>query len=267
MKQIFPVPAGYYWSDCSAFMGVLPYALWQKKTLLDQKQRRKLNLNLLLIKSEKHNILIDTGIGNRLSDKQRDIYQPSEFLLPFSLAELGLKDRDITDVIMTHLHFDHAGGIITNFGTCDALTFPKARYWIQKAEWEIAKNPDELNRSAYNFEQQLALLEKKGNITLIDGEAEIAPGILLTLVGGHTLGSQIVTIDFGTDYYIYAGDIIPTLFHTSLAITSAYDVSRIQTVTAKKLIYSRLKEHNGILILDHETSLWQIPYADLEHKK
>ncbi len=110
------------------------------------------------------------------------------------------------------------------------------------------------------------MLEKKGNITLIDGEAEIAPGILLTLVGGHTLGSQIVTIDFGTDYYIYAGDIIPTLFHTSLAITSAYDVSRIQTVTAKKLIYSRLKEHNGILILDHETSLWQIPYADLEHK-
>ncbi|HPA24281.1 MAG TPA: hypothetical protein PLV29_04845, partial [Candidatus Cloacimonas sp.] len=96
MKQIFPVPAGYYWSDCGAFMGVLPYALWQKKTLLDQKQRRKLNLNLLLIKSDKHNILIDTGIGNRLSDKQRDIYQPSEFLLPFSLAELGLKDRDIT---------------------------------------------------------------------------------------------------------------------------------------------------------------------------
>jgi len=266
MKQIFPVSAGYYWSDCGAFMGVLPYPLWQTKTILDQRQRRRLNLNLLLIQSGKRNILIDTGIGNRLSDKQRDIYQPSEFLLPFSLAELGLKDRDITDVIMTHLHFDHAGGIITNFGTYDVLTFPKAHYWIQKAEWEIAKNPDELNRSAYNFEQQLALLEKQGNITIIDGEAEIEPGILLTLVGGHTIGSQIVTIDFGTDYYIYAGDIIPTLFHTSLAITSAYDVSRIQTVTAKKLIYNRLKEHNGTLILNHDTTQWQITYSELEHK-
>jgi len=89
---------------------------------------------------------------------------------------------------------------------------------------------------------------------------------LLTLVSGHTIGSQIVTIDFGTDYYIYAGDIIPTLFHTSLAITSAYDVSRIQTVTAKKLIYDRLKEHNGTLILNHDTTQWQIPYSELEHK-
>ncbi len=144
--------------------------------------------------------------------------------------------------------------------------FLKHTIGFKKAEWEIAKNPDELNRSAYNFEQQLALLEKQGNITLIDGEAEIEPGILLTLVGGHTIGSQIVTIDFGTDYYIYAGDIIPTLFHTSLAITSAYDVSRIQTVTAKKLIYNRLKEHNGTLILNHDTTQWQITYSELKHK-
>ncbi len=105
-----------------------------------------------------------------------------------------------------------------------------------------------LNQAAYNYEQQLLLLEQKGEYYfLLEGEAEIEPGITLTLVGGHTVGSQIITINFGTEYFIYAGDIIPTMFHTSLAITSAYDVSRIQTVAAKKLIYSRLQEHNGIL--------------------
>lgn len=264
MKQIYPVPAGFYWSDSGAFMGVLPYALWSKKSEIDERFRRKLNLNLLLIQSGNRNILIDTGLGNRLSAKQREIYQPSEFLLPVSLAELGLQDKDITDVIMTHLHFDHAGGIVTDFGTYEALTFPKAHYWIQKAEWEMAKNPDELNQAAYNYEQQLSLLEQKGNITLLEGEAEIEQGITLTQVGGHTVGSQIITINFGTEYFIYAGDIIPTMFHTSLAITSAYDVSRIQTVAAKKLIYSRLQEHNGILLLNHDLSHWQVPFSELK---
>ena len=267
MNRIIPILAGYYWSDCGAFMGVLPYPLWHKKTFVDQRQRRKLNLNLLLIQSGKRNILIDTGLGNHLTDKQKDIYQPSEFLLPYSLAKWELKDTDITDVIMTHLHFDHAGGIITDFGPNNALTFPNAHYWIQKSEWEMAKNPDELNHSAYQFEQQLALLEKRGNITLLEGNAEIEKGILLFLVGGHTVGSQTVAIDFGTTYYLYAGDIIPTLFHTSMAVTSAYDVNRMQTAAAKKMIYSQLQEHNGTLILCHDTEKWQIPYSELGHKK
>jgi len=267
MKQIFPVSAGYYWSDCGAFMGVLPYPLWQKKTLLDQKQRRKLNLNLLLIKSDKHNILIDTGIGNRLSDKQRDIYQPSEFLLPFSLAELGLKDRDITDVIMTHLHFDHAGGIITNFGTYDALTFPKAHYWIQKAEWEIAKNPDDLNKASYNFNHQLYLLEQSHQYELIEGNLEIAEGVTLIKTGGHTAGSQIVEIETSSKFYIYPADIIPTFFHISLAVTSAYDLSRTDTYTAKQYIYSRLKEKKGSLLLNHDPQRWEVNFSEIKYCK
>src|SRR5690606_20121175 len=115
----------------------------------------KMDLNLLLIVSENRRILVDTGLGNRLSDKQRDIYQPSDFALPQALGELGFRDIDITDVIMTHLHFDHAGGIVTSFGEHEDLTFPKARYWIQKDEWEIAKNPDGLNQAAYSFDHQL----------------------------------------------------------------------------------------------------------------
>ncbi len=263
-NSIHKVMAGHYWSDGGAFMGVLPYALWKEKATVDERRRQKLNLNLLLIYSDGRWILVDTGLGNRLSDKQREIYQPSEFLLPAALSELGLKDSDITDVIMTHLHFDHAGGVVTGFGSHEALTFPNATYWIQQSEWEMAKYPDELNKAAYSFQHQLSLLEDTGKLCLINGEKDIAPCITAVWSGGHSVGHQFVQIDFGDRFYIYAGDIIPTWFHTSLAITSAYDVSRKESFEAKKLIYSRLKERHGSLLLDHDLTSWEIPVSSLK---
>ena len=106
---MFKVHAGNYWSDGGALMGVLPYAIWKDKIKTDERRRQKMDLNLLLIVSNQRRILVDTGLGNRLDHKQREIYQPSEFALPASLGELGYADRDISDVIMTHMHFDHAG--------------------------------------------------------------------------------------------------------------------------------------------------------------
>jgi len=261
--KIFKVSAGHYWSDGGALMGVLPYAIWKDKIKTDERRRQRMDLNLLLIICEGRRILIDTGLGNRLSEKQKDIYQPGAFELPVSLAELGFRDVDITDVVMTHLHFDHAGGIITGFSDHEALTFPNATYWIQKSEWAIAKTPDGLNKAAYAFDHQLGLLEREGKIKLIEGEQEIAPGITCVHCGGHTVGSQYVQVSSDDGFYIYAGDIIATKFHTSLAITSAYDVCRADTFKAKKDIYARLKAHNGYLLLDHDTRNWEIPIADL----
>jgi glyoxylase-like metal-dependent hydrolase (beta-lactamase superfamily II) len=261
--KLFKISAGHYWSDGGALMGVLPYAIWKDKIWTDERRRQKLELNLLLIVSEDRRILVDTGLGNRLSKKQHEIYQPSEFALPLSLGELGYRDLDITDVIMTHLHFDHAGGIITNFGAYDALTFPHARYWIQKDEWEIAQNPDGLNRAAYAFEHQLSLLSEQGEVELIDGEVEIAPGVTCVKCGGHTVGSQYVQVEAADAFYIYAGDIIATKFHAALAITSAYDVCRADTFKAKQDIYARLKDNSGFLLLDHDIREWKIPISEL----
>jgi glyoxylase-like metal-dependent hydrolase (beta-lactamase superfamily II) len=258
--------AGHYWSDGGAFMGVLPWAIWGREVNTDERRRQRMDLNLPVIMDEKRVILIDTGLGNRLSFKQQDIYKPSEFLLPLSLSELGLRDTDITDVIMTHLHFDHAGGIVTGFGDHDALTFPNATYWIQAKEWEIAKHPDGLNQAAYSFDWQLSLLESSGKIELVEGEREITAGIKVKLVGGHSIGSQIVEIEANDRYYIYAGDIIPTKFHTSLAITSAYDVNRRETYEAKRYIYNRLRERGGFLLLDHDTRHWELSLEDLKIK-
>ncbi|MDP2172949.1 MAG: MBL fold metallo-hydrolase, partial [Candidatus Cloacimonadaceae bacterium] len=171
--RIDKIYAGNYWSDGGAFMGVLPYSIWGNTTQIDERHRKSLSLNLVLIRTLERCILVDTGLGNRLNKKQIDIFKPSEFLLPQSLSELGIRDIDITDVIMTHLHFDHAGGIVTGFQDTDRLTFPNAEYWIQRSEWEVAKNPDGLNRAAYAFEHQLSLLESDGKINLIEGDSEI----------------------------------------------------------------------------------------------
>lgn len=261
--KLFKVSAGHYWSDGGALLGVLPYAIWKDKVPTDERRRQKMELNLLFIVQEGRRILIDTGLGNRLSDKQRDIYRPSDFMLPLSLGRLGYRDKEITDVIITHLHFDHAGGIVTDFAGREVLTFPNATYWIQKEEWEIAKNPDGLNKAAYAFEQQLALLEATGKIRLIEGEVEIAPGVSCVKCGGHTVGSQYVQIHSEDAFYIYAGDIIATQFHSSPAITSAYDVCRKDTFKAKQDIYSRLKAHNGTLYLNHDIKRWDIHISEL----
>jgi glyoxylase-like metal-dependent hydrolase (beta-lactamase superfamily II) len=256
--KLSQVSAGHYWTDAGAFMGVLPYQIWHERVSTDERQRLRMELSLLLIQTESRNILVDTGIGNRLAKRRKEIYNPTEFELVPNLQALGLQASDITDVILTHLHFDHAGGVVSLIDDKDALTFPNAVYHIQSREWNMAKDPDKLNRAAYQFEHQLALLESDGQINLIEGTKEIAPNVFVHLVGGHSVGSQIIEILQDGVPYIYAGDIIPTHFHLPLAITSSYDVSRNETFLAKQMIYDKLIQGNGFLLLDHDTTQWQL---------
>jgi len=257
------VSAGHYWTDAGAFMGVLPYFIWHDKVSTDERQRLKMNLNLLLIRTEDRNILVDTGVGNRLNKRRKEIYNPSEFKLVTNLKVLNLNAEDITDVILTHLHFDHAGGVVSAIDGKDNLTFPNAVYHIQDKEWKMAKNPDKLNMAAYQFEHQLSLLEKEGRLHFIDGDEEIVPGVFVRLAGGHTIGMQIVEVIIDGKSYIYAGDIIPTRFHLPLAITSSYDVCREDSFKAKQMIYGKLVQSNGFLLLDHDTKDWQLPVSEI----
>ncbi|MGI6198890.1 MAG: MBL fold metallo-hydrolase [Candidatus Cloacimonadaceae bacterium] len=338
--KIFKVDAGHYYTDGGAMMGVNPWALWGKKEPTDERRRIRLALDLLLIVGHGRVILVDTGIGNRLSEKQIKIYKPSEYILEKSLAALGYQASDVTDVILSHLHFDHAGGLITSHEGEDKITFANARLWCQKAEWEMAKNPDGLNQAAYDYPNQLQALEEKmqerdgvavasdhtgcqeekiqvrdgvavasdhtgsdsqlqrscphpcssveksfashdldlqaehahlGNqrsdsqltthnsqleLTLVDGDAEIAPGVKVKKTGGHSVGSQIVEIEAQDGFYIYPADIIPTAFHLPLAITSAYDVNRKETYLAKQYIHQTIKERGGKLLLNHDNVHW-----------
>lgn len=119
------IDAGNYWTDGGAMLGVLPRAIWEKSVQTDERHRKNLALNLLLVKTPERVILVDTGLGNRLSEKQRDIYRPSAFLLPASLAELGIRDADVTDVVLTHLHFDTPAASSQASATTTRSPFPK----------------------------------------------------------------------------------------------------------------------------------------------
>ena len=247
--------------DGGAVMGVMPKALWKKLLKADEKNRVILGFNNLLIRTSEINILIDTGIGNRISDKIRKIYEPSDYKLLQNLRKLGIERTEIDYVILTHLHFDHVGGVISDFDGKLELTFPNAIHILQKKEWETAKNPDELNRGSYNFKDDLKLLEDSGKYQIIDGDLELVPGITLELVGGHSEGMQMVRLESENSLAYYAGDIIPMDVQRHLAVNSAYDINRKQSFLTKKRILSELKERKGILFLAHDTMKHLIDFS------
>ena len=246
------VSAGTWKGDGGAIMGVMPKALWQKFTTVDEKNRVTLAFNLLLIQTEGKNILIDTGIGNKITDKIRKIFEPSKFELLKNLKKLGIERTDIDYVILTHLHFDHTGGVVSIFEEKPELTFPNAMHIIQKKEWEIANNPDELNRASYNFKDDLQLLYERGKYQIIDGDLEVVPGMTLELVGGHSEGMQMIRMESEDELAYYAGDIIPLNVQRHLSVNSVYDICRRDSFKAKKRILVELKERNGILFFAHD---------------
>ena len=246
------VSAGNYWADAGAAMGVLPRSLWQKFLDVDEKNRIRLELNSLLLQFDKKNILIDTGIGNKHTNKLRKIYNPSDFDLLDNLTELGISRNDINFVILTHLHFDHAGGVTSIFNEKKELTFPNAVHLIQKKDWNIAKEPDELNKASYNFSADLEMLEQIGNYKLLECDFSLTSEIKLILVGGHTEGMQIVKIESDNNLAYYVGDIIPLDAHQHLVVTTSYDVCRRETVAIKKKVLQELKDKNGVLFLPHD---------------
>lgn len=242
-------------------MGIMPKALWQKLIKADERNRIELALNLLLIRSENKNILVDTGLGNKITPKVKKIYSPSKFILLESLAELGLSRNDIDIVVLTHLHFDHAGGVISIIDNKKELTFPNAIHIIQKKEWEVAIDPDELNKASYNFEEDLKLLEEVGNYKLIDGDFQLTKDVILELTGGHSEGTQVVRIESKNELAYYPGDILPMEVNRHLAVTTAFDLNRKDTFKAKKKILSEIKERNGIIFLGHDSGKWFLRFG------
>lgn len=258
----FIISAGIWYGDGGAALGVMPKELWKKLYKVDERNRIQLALNLLLIQSARKNILVDTGIGNKLPSKLKNIYSPSKFSLPVNLGKIGLETKDIDIVILTHLHFDHSGGVVSKFNDKYELTFPNAVHIIQRREWEMAKDPDELNAASYNFEQNLALLENSGNYRLIEKDHEVVPGITCEHVGGHSVGMQVVRIESNNKLAYYAGDIIPLAAQRHLNVTSSSDICRKDTFIAKKKILKELRTKNGYLFLNHDVTTSKIHYSE-----
>ena len=251
--EIYGLRDGFFFLDGGAMFGVVPKTLWEKKFPADEKNRIKLALNSILIKTAKELILVETGIGGDLDPKFYDYYSVERKPgLVLSLEKLGYQAEDIDLVVNTHLHFDHCGGNTSkNEKGEDAPTFPKARYIIQKGEWEDALHPSERDKASY-LEQNFLPLEKYGLLQLVDGNKEISEGVEVIVVPGHTSHHQCLKVSTGEKVFFFLGDLVPTSAHVGLSYIMSYDLSPQQTLENKRKYFEQAIEEDWILGFNHD---------------
>ena len=253
-KTISILEAGRFRLDGGAMFGVVPRVLWEKRKQPDDKNRIAMATNLLLIQYQDRNILVDTGIGTKYDDKFKKIYavEDDPYNLTRALEKAGLTAEAITDVILTHLHFDHTGGSTTrNAKGAVVPTFPNARYYVQKSQYEWALNPSEKDRASF-FPENYVPLYEAGQLELLDGDGELFPGIRVMTVTGHTPGQQMVRVEGEGQTVLFAADLIPLEPHLSIPWVMAYDLYPLETIREKKAILNRAVEENWIIVFEHD---------------
>jgi len=231
------VRAGWFRPDAGGFFGVVPRALWSRLVETDERGRIRCRLNLLLIEAGGKRILVETGTGVRMTDKDRDIKGVEGGDPAAALRAVGEAPDSIDFVVVSHLHYDHAGGMVDAAGR---PLFPNARYVVQRDEAEAAHG-DELRVQGVMEVEQLDAVRAAGQLAEVHGEAELVEGVRVVRTGGHTRGSQAVLI--GTDgtgeKAIFWGDLIPTRWQIPIRWTSAYDDYPVEAIEVRNELVRR----------------------------
>lgn len=249
------VPDTEFRLDGGAMFGVVPFPLWSKVCPPDDKNRIRMNMNCLFIETNTERILIETGIGEKWPPKLADIYGiKRERSLPDSLRAItGVGAEDITIVVNTHLHFDHAGGNtrLDDAGKAAVPTFPNARYLVSRAEYEHAEAPLERDRASY-MPENWRPLKDSGQLELKNADYEIAPGVSMETVTGHNHSMQClrVTRD-GRTLYSFA-DLVPTRAHVPFAWIMGYDLYPVETLEGKKRLLPQAARENWLCYFYHD---------------
>ena len=247
------VSGGQMRLDGGTMFGVVPKVLWQRKCQPDARNRILLDTNCLLVRGQKRNVLIDTGYGTKGSRRHRNNYalEDGRRLLT-NLSKWGVDPGDIDVVILTHLHFDHAGGCTVRDKSGRLRpTFPRARYLIQRSEWEDACADLPELEGAY-MKQDCVPLEEAGVLDLIDGRTEVLPGMTCCLTGGHSRGHQILYLTMGMQRVVYLGDLCPTSAHLPVLWTMAYDQYPLDVKRLKAQVLSEAADNHWPVLFDHD---------------
>ena len=243
---------GYFRLDGGAMFGVVPKVLWDRLEPADDFNRILLSVNPVLVRTGEHTVLIDTGTGSKYSSRELEIYQIElpRMLVP-ELHRLELDTEKVDFVINSHLHFDHIGGNTYRDETGKVRpTFPKARYVMQKAEYEDAISPSSRTHASYNPDD-IVPLQEAGQIFLIDGDVEIVPGIRSRVTGGHTRSHQIIEIESEGEKALFLADLIPTSSHFKPSYVMGYDLFPADTAHFKENLLREAAERNYLLIFEH----------------
>lgn len=254
--ELYSLEAGRFRLDGGAMFGVVPKTLWSKQLPSDDKNRIPMGMRCLLIKSDEteKTYLVDNGSGDKFNDKMASIYaldyEHSDLIS--SLEKCGFKPSDVTDLIFTHLHFDHCGGTTTydDSGNIKEV-FPNATYHINRRHWETATNPNAREKASF-FTENIDPIKNSGRLNLVDDHHEFETGLKTLPMNGHTEGQQLPMLIYKNKTLVYAADLIPTFAHIPLPWVMGYDMKPIQTLEEKEEFLNRAVDENWYLFLEHD---------------
>jgi glyoxylase-like metal-dependent hydrolase (beta-lactamase superfamily II) len=255
--RLFTINAGYFKLDGGAMHGVVPKSMWNRANPADENNMCTWAMRCLLIEHGNYKILIDNGMGTKQDEKFFSYYHPhGDDTLEKSLAAHGFTPEDITDVFLTHLHFDHCGGSIKREGDKLVPAFPRALYWTNEKHWLSALNPNEREKASF-LKENILPIEESGQLRFIDvpdGE-EWIKDIAIRYVNGHTDSMMLPQIKYNDTTLLYCADLVPSAAHISLPWVMAYDMRPIDTLNEKAKLLSQAAEENWTLFFEHDPKI------------
>lgn len=257
--NLYTIETGVFKLDGGAMFGVVPKTLWSRYIDCDDKNRISMTVRCLLVESTVtgKTYLIDNGVGTKFDEKMSAIYQldDTEHSLLTSLQAHGFSPDDITDIIFTHLHFDHCGGT-TTFDSDGALThvFPKATYHVNKRHWETAVHPNAREKASF-LPENIEPLKATNRLHLVDDNHAFEEGFETTVVNGHTIGQQLPVLTNGEETLVFVADLLPTHVHVPLPWVMGYDMYPTETLLEKERFLKQAASGKWHLYLEHDADI------------
>ena len=254
--KLHSIDTEFFKLDGGAMFGVVPKSIWQTLNPADEKNLCTWAMRCLLIEDGNHLTLIDCGLGNKQSEKFFSYYEPfGEANLKSSIKKAGFVVSDITDVILTHLHFDHCGGAVDRVDEKLIPAFKNATYWSTKAHWEWATKPNSREKASF-LKENILPIEQSGQLKFVENEEqEIVPHVKSKMVFGHTESMMLPVIEYNGQTIVYMADLIPSAAHLPVPYVMAYDVRPLVSLSEKELFLNEAMEKNYMLMFEHDRSI------------
>ncbi|MCY7409435.1 MAG: MBL fold metallo-hydrolase [Chitinophagales bacterium] len=253
--KLYSLDTGYFKLDGGAMFGVVPKSIWNSLNPADEKNLCTWAMRCLLVEEGNRLILIDCGLGNKQSEKFFSYYEPhGEETLISSLFSHGFTPDDVTDVFLTHLHFDHCGGAVVRDEEKLIPAFPNATYYCNQKHWQWAINPNSREKASF-LKENILPLQQSGQLKMLMKDEEIIPGFNFIMVNGHTESMMLPVIRFKEHTVVYMADLIPSAGHIPLPYVMAYDVRPLITLQEKEVFLKIAADNNYILFFEHDKNI------------